>query len=281
MTREHVEREIREAVALLGRRVRRLQLLTPPDLAKRNRSTWRVDADDGATLKARRLESPAAVREQIALREGLDAAFTRALAGHGHVLFEEWVEGRPLDADEAVARAGEAGALLGSVHGRALPEGPHEVATERWRAQAEHDLDVIHAAGALDAEETGILREELARHDPRHARSALIHRDYCAENTLVAPAGRLRVIDNEWFTIDAAGLDLGRTLHRWPLPDAAREAFLAAYADAAGAPPGPLDFWILFAVLWSARARLDQPAARLAVPVAAARHLAAAARART
>jgi len=274
MSMSDLAAQIEAAVRGLGRDVRRVVLLSPPDPRKRGRSTWRVALAEGGSLKARVLESEAAARELVELRAGLEPAFVPALACRGPVLVEQWIEGELLAAGPSAARAAEAGALLGRLHARPVSGAPATVPTDRWRAQAENDLDLVLAAGELEPREARVLRERLARDDPGRAPTALIHRDFCAENMLVDPAGRLHVIDNEWFLVDAVGLDLGRTLHRWPLPPAARDEFLAAYRDSARHDPGPPDFWILFSVLWSARIRLDQPPARRAEPLEAARRIA-------
>ena len=49
------------------------------------------------------------------------------------------------------------------------------------------------------------------------------------ENMLIDPRGRLRIIDNEWFAIDPAGLDLGRSFTRWPMSQGAWGRFRRAY----------------------------------------------------
>jgi hypothetical protein len=83
------------------------------------------------------------------------------------------------------------------------------------------------------------------------------------------------VFDNELIRVGPAGLDLGRSLHRWPMSAARRREFLGAYRANAPRDPGPLDFWVLVSVLWSARVRLDQPAERRAAALGAARRWAA------
>jgi Ser/Thr protein kinase RdoA (MazF antagonist) len=271
-------REVEAAVRAHGLRAARVVPLTVPDPRKRGRSAWRVELAGGGAVKARRLESAAAADELIALRDGLDDAFAPPLGRDGPVLLERWIDGAPLDAAQADARAAEAGALLGRLHARPL-RGEHAAAvstasTAYWRGRAERNLDDLAAAGALPADVVAALREDARRLDPGTARAALVHRDFCAENMVVDAAGRLHVIDNEWFTIDAAGLDLGRTLYRWPMSEAGRCTFLASYRDACACDPGPLDFWHLVAVLWSAGARLDHRPEQRAIPLAAARALA-------
>jgi len=263
MTAPDIVEEMRETTTSLGLRVRRVMPLTLPDPRKRGRSTWRVDLRDGGSLKARRLESAEAAQELVRLRDGLEPAFARVVACRGPVLVEEWIEGEPLAGPTADERAGEAGVLLGRLHRTPITSVPGESRTVDWRAQADGDLDALRAAGALDNDEVDALREELRRHDPGRARGVLIHRDFCAENMLLDGAARLRVIDNEWFTIGPAELDLGRTLQRWPLSGAARREFLDAYRTATGTAHGPLDFWTLIAALLSARARLGQLPDRL------------------
>ena len=66
--------------------------------------------------------------------------------------------------------------------------------------------------------------------------------------------GALWVIDNEWFVLGPAGFDLGRTLNRWWMTAAEREAFLDAYA--ADGVPDAADHWGLVADLFRRAAEM-------------------------
>jgi hypothetical protein len=84
-----------------------------------------------------------------------------------------------------------------------------------------------------------------------------VHGDLCAENMLRDVEGRLRVVDNERLRPGSPAHDCERTRYRWPLPPAARAAFLAAYSrhrdpapDAAETP-----FWGLRTLVQSAHVR--------------------------
>src|SRR5262249_37719541 len=157
---------------------------------------------------------------------------------HGSVVLEAWVDGEPPTAPEAEARAEEAGALLGRLHARSLgPTIPAAVSTQKWIDSADSDLAILADSGALGAAAAARLRAELRRRDPRSARTALIPLDFCAENMLIDMRGELRIIDNELLSINPAGLDLGRTFHRWPMPEAAWRGFLRGYRSAAPSQP--------------------------------------------
>jgi Ser/Thr protein kinase RdoA (MazF antagonist) len=270
-----LRREVEEAAVLLGYRPREVATLTPRQPSKRGRSAHRVELEDGGRCKARVLESAAAVRALLRARAGLEAAFVPALAGHGRVLLEAWVDGEPLSEPAAEARAGEAGALLGRLHAATPASAPPSVSTAHRRRRAEADVAILERAALLSRAEAAALRGALQELDPGIAPTALVHLDFCPENMLLDAAGRLRVFDNELIRVGPAGLDLGRSLHRWPMAAAHRNAFLDAYRAAAPRDSGPIGFWVLVSVLWSARVRLDQPAERQAVALGAVRRWAA------
>jgi Ser/Thr protein kinase RdoA (MazF antagonist) len=271
---EERNREIVEAVDRLGHRIREIVALKPIEPRKRGRSAHRVELEGGGRIKARVLESDAAVQELLRMREGLEPAFVPALAGHGRVLLEAWVEGELLSEHEARSRIGDAGALLGRLHAATPPSAAPSMSTAPRRRQAELGLQSLEEAEKLASREVAALRLSLERLDPGSSPVALVHRDFCAENMLIDDSGRLRVFDNELIELGPAGLDLGRSLHRWPMSVAEQRQFLAAYRSSAPRDPGPIAFWILVAVVWSARVRLDQPPERQAIPLEAARRYA-------
>jgi thiamine kinase-like enzyme len=119
-----------------------------------------------------------------------------------------------------------------------------------------------------------LLEAELARGDPGSARTALVHLDFCPENLVIDPAGSLHLIDNEWLCLDAAGVDLGRSWSRWPLPDAAWQRFLHGYARTGPEAPAALRFWLIAMAARSASIRLAGPEEGLALPLARLRALA-------
>ena len=81
---------------------------------------------------------------------------------------------------------------------------------------------------------------------------------------IVDRAGALRVIDNEWLSLQPAGLDLARTVSRWPMSEAGWRRFLGAYRVHAPADPGPAAFWEVATLAWTARVRLRESAERAA-----------------
>jgi len=264
MSPHDLERDIGHALARHGMTPLRAVLVSPLGERKGVRLAYRVDLQDGRTVKARHFGSEAAAARVFALQTGLDAAFARPLVVSGAVVVEEWIEGTLLGDRDAEAWADEAGGLLGRLHATPLgPDVPRSVSTRAWREAAESDLTLVATAGGLDAGAVAALRGELARRDPGAARTVLLHKDFCAENMLIDRLGRLRVIDNEQLDVAPAGFDLGRTFHRWPMADAAWSRFLRAYRARAPAPPEATGFWKIVASLETTRVFLQRLPARL------------------
>jgi aminoglycoside phosphotransferase (APT) family kinase protein len=267
-----IPQEIATALGEHGMRRRAIEVLSPPEPRKRGRSVYRVELEDGRTVKARLLESADAARRLFDLRARIDDAFTPALGHHGCVLLEAWAEGRPLTGADAGRRAAEAGALLARLHATPLADGA-AIDAEAPRARAARDLETLAAAGALAPADAVRLAATLRRLDPGASPAALIHRDFCAENMLIDPDGRLRVIDNEWLAVGPPGFDLARTRTRWPMASDVWRRFLRAYRAAARRDPGPLELWTIAAVLMTARVRLHGDPGRLGPALEALRRL--------
>jgi hypothetical protein len=262
------DREVRDALDRLGLRTLRLALLSAADPMKRGRSTHRADLEDGSSIKARRLESAEEARRLLELRVGPADRFVRPIAHRGRVLVEPWIEGTGLGAQEAAARAREAGALLGSLHASAFSTPPTRIPTRPWCELAREEIGILGSAGRLSAGEVDNLEDLIHREDPGSSRAALVHCDFRPDNLLVDPRGRLRVVDNEWLRIDPADWDLARTFSLWPMSEPVREQFLTGYRTTAQDDPGSRGFWEVAAALWTLRIRRDDSPARLEGPLA-------------
>lgn len=261
------DREVRDALEELGFPVQRLTWLSATDPMKRGRSTHCAELADGRRLKARRLESADEARRLLELRIEPSGAFVRPIACRGPVLVEPWIQGRPLAAGEAEARAKEAGALLGGLHASA-PGAPEDLATAAWCTLAREEIEGLGTAGRLSAREVAGLLALIRRGDPGRCTAALVHCDFRPDNFLVDDHGRLRVVDNEWLRLDPADWDLARTFSLWRLPEPVREEFLAGYRTAARDEPGARAFWEVVAALWTLRIRREDGPARLEGPLA-------------
>jgi hypothetical protein len=267
--------EIEEALTHFGLRLRGLTPVSPLGTRKGRRRAYRVECEDGRTVKVRQVDSVEDARRLCRLRAGLEEAFAPVLAQHGPVLLEEWIEGVPLSGVDAEARLEEAGALLGRLHARALdPDEPVARSTRGWVSRAMSDLEILATAGKLAPAEVKALRGEILRRDPGEASSAVIHRDFCAENMVIDAGGRLRIIDNEQMHIGPAGFDLGRTYDRWPMTAHAWERFRRGYRGAADEVEA-LGFWKIAAALVGARVRLQRSPHRLDAVLSLLRRFAA------
>jgi Ser/Thr protein kinase RdoA (MazF antagonist) len=270
-----VSRDIEEALEKHGLRARRIALVSPLRDRKGIRFAYRVDTGGGHSVKFRHFGSDEDARRHFELRAGLEATFAPALARYGPVLVEEWVEGVALTGPDRDGRAEEAGAVLGRLHARPLgPDVPSTISTRKWSDGTESDLEILATAGELAPGEAARLRAEIRRRDPMMARAALIHLDFCAENMLIDLRGKLRVIDNELLSINPAGLDLGRTFHRWPMSEGAWSCFFRGYRSSAPSDPEPTGFWRIAAALTGTRVFLQRSPERLDASLALLRRFA-------
>jgi hypothetical protein len=268
--------EIDDALRHAGIRARHIALVSPMGEAKGRRLAYRVEDEAGRAVKLRQFETEAAARMVFELRAGLEPAFAPALRRHGCVIVEAWIEGRALDADEAAARAYEAGALLGRLHACPLPTGAAATArTAPWRDGVESDLAMLAAAGVLPSGVVSSLLQAVGLADPRSAPAARIHLDFCADNMILDAQGALRVIDNEQLTVDSAGLDLARSFCHWPMPHPTWERFGAGYRAAAPGVPAAPAFWRIVAAALGARVYLQRNSPLLARPLEVLRRCAA------
>jgi aminoglycoside phosphotransferase (APT) family kinase protein len=260
--------EIGAALALHGFEAVRGVLLSPLGEKKGRRCAYRIEDEGGKVVKVRLFENAEEARRVFEQRAALEEAFAPAVACHGAVLIEAWVEGVPLVDLDWESWVEPAGALLGRLH--ATPLGAHEppnVSTRRWREGAESDLEILTAAGTIASAEADRLRAELRQRDPGESRTALIHTDFCADNMVIDTRGRLRVIDNEGMAVRPPGFDLARTFQLWPMSKEARVRFRRGYLSSAPMEPEAPGFWRIAAVLLGARIFLKLSATRLEASV--------------
>ena len=262
---EPLDPEIAAALDEFGFRVRRWRRISTIRAAETGRSVFRIDLEDGAILKARRLENATTARELFELRQEAPPGFAPALYCRDAVLLEAWIDGEALTPGSATAEhLTEAAVLLATLHsapsarGRPLPA-PQSTASERESAEAARRH--LAAEGRFSRAESDRVAAELARLDPGHAVVGVVHTDFCGDNMVIDSAGRLHVIDNERMGIGPLGLDVARTWYRWMLPRAAWETFRESYRFRMphdDALPN-FAFWALVATLKSAAlfSRLD------------------------
>jgi aminoglycoside phosphotransferase (APT) family kinase protein len=270
---EPLDVEVVTALEQFGLRARSWRHLSTIRAAGHQRSVFRVDLTDGQVLKARRLEDEATARRLFEIRQEAPSGFALVLHCHGAVVIEAWIEGEDIGQRPATTRhLIEAATLLASLHatphvlGRPLPATQNTV-TER--ESAEHARMRLAADGHLSHAESEAIGAALEQLDPEEALLGLVHTDFCGENMVIDPDGRLHIIDNERMGLGALGLDVARTWYRWMLPPPAWECFRINY-KARMAHEDALQhfaFWALVATLKSAvlRLLLDPGRAQVAI----------------
>jgi hypothetical protein len=246
----------------------------------RRRRTLRAVTANGRSLKVRYSSRPTRVRVAVSLRAGLaNDWLPKILLVKRRVVVEEWIEGVSLThLPLTEARLGFAADLLGALHAT------REVG--RWRLpvsrrvrplvrRAERHLARLAAAAVIDDTERYRITRALARFAPEHALAGLTHDDFCAENLVEDPSGRLFAVDNEHMRIGFLEFDLARTWYRWPMSAQDWQRFEDRYASWCG----PVDrervpFWRLAAVMSGAYVRLTRlGGARLGDPLGRLREL--------
>jgi Phosphotransferase enzyme family len=266
----------------LGTSVVRAECISPLLSARARKRCYRLDLADGRTVKLRRSSSDREARQYTDLIVALgDSRLARVLGRRGDLTLEEWVPGITLDKlAVSPAHLVASGELLGTLHAtRRLGTMtlPREVSTGPLRHQLESDLRKVLGLGAVTGDVGSRVRAAVARHDPRTARTGILHTDLCPENLVQDPGGTIRAIDNEGMRIGATGFDLARVWYRWPMPDAEWRTYLAAYARHCD-PTSVIEhfpFWQLAAVLQSACLRLTRRTPNVHVPLERLRALAA------
>lgn len=229
---------------------------------------------EGKPLKVRSFPTADAAMAMVHLRGqiGEHPGFACVLAWNDTLVLEEWVEGMGLTGPTvSPAQAGAAGALLADLHRLPLPLGqPAEAPVQPLLEQCLTRLRELTYSDALPAAVANRLAEELQARPPRMAWQGLLHFDFCGENLVWREGRGVVSIDNERLRIGPVACDIGRSMARWPLSPAAREAFLAGYRSSGG--PAESDhhaFWLLMAHVSSAWFRVRHDQANAALPLQA------------
>ena len=226
------------------------------------RATLKLVLEDGRAVKVRRYARPARARRAARLLGLLCLDhLPRVLLFAGRVMVEEWIDGLALShLSLSEERLGQAANLLGCLHGTRMMAGrPLFVpqCTRPLRRRAERQLVGLVAAGAIRDYERRLVFQGLARFAPERAVVGLTHHDFCAENLVEDPHGRIFAVDNEHMRVGFIEFDLARTWYRWPMPQGAWGRFLDHYTVVRGAE---LDlrawpFWQMAALVYGAHVR--------------------------
>jgi phosphotransferase family enzyme len=238
--------------------------------ARTDRATFRIVLQDGRVVKARRMRrARKADRFARIIRALAHESLPAPLLVDGRVTIEAWIDGAivatlPLD-HERLMRAAD---LLASIH---VPDGarPRGRAPSDVVASTRRRLANLAARGALARDEVRDALHLLQRLAPPAADLGITHNDFCAENLVEMPGGRLVVVDNEGLRQGFLDYDVARTWYRWSMSDAQWGAFVARYRSwrTGGIPDDHARFWRMAAVVKSAHLRAARDTADAFVPI--------------
>jgi aminoglycoside phosphotransferase (APT) family kinase protein len=245
----------------------------------RKRAAFAVEFADGTKLKARRLKSAQRADAVVRLRDAIGAGFAPILARRGDAMLLEWVEGRTLASLESIP--GEllrrCGRMLGALHRlpcESLPDGTSESPGELL-AKLERDMDLVRSAQLVDPD---LSRRALAGADanrPEEPTLGIVHKDFCAENIVLASDGSLVCVDEATLSTGPHDLDLARTWYRWPMQARDSAHFAGGYQEhrSLGGFLRHFRFWATCVLVGSAATRLRSASPGAQAPVERLRQL--------
>jgi aminoglycoside phosphotransferase (APT) family kinase protein len=208
-----------------------------------DRAAFRVELEDGTSIKARRFKSEAAVL-QLQLLEGWSGVGLPAiLAAEGRSALVEWVEGEDFDARPRAAQDYEScGDLLGRLHtfspagGRGdrrpapAPRRSKTPATVTgWRTKVVEWSRRLAEGDRITLKEARGVVSRLDTAAPLTVEVGPTHLDYSAGNLVLDRNGNPVAIDNETISLGPLDLDLAICERRWPMEDWQRAAFERGY----------------------------------------------------
>ena len=259
--------------------LRKLTAITALPSPVRKRAAFAVEFADGTKLKARRLKSAQRADTVVRLRGVVGAGFAPILARRGDAMLLEWVEGRSLASLEAIACdvLRRCGRMLGALHRlpcEPLPNGTSARPAELF-AKLERDAELVVAARLLDPE---LARRALADADanrPGEPTLGIIHKDFCAENIVLAPDGALVCVDDATLSTGPHDLDLARTWYRWPMQARESAHFTGGYQEQRSLAGflRHFRFWATCVLVGSAATRLRSAASGALAPIERLRQL--------
>jgi hypothetical protein len=268
--------DILEALTGIGGEPIDAEVITGLPAAGTDRATFRIVLRDGRVVKARRLRRAKKAERFAGIVQALaHESLPPPLRVDGRITIEAWVDGAivatlPL-ADDRLVRAAD---LLGRLH---VPAGTHPSrrTTRVVVTSTRRRLTNLGTRGALARDEIRAALRLVERLAPATADVGITHNDFCAENLVELPGGRLVVVDNEGIRRGFLDYDVARTWYRWPMSEAQWQVFVARYrsyrshqSGRAGAPDGDHErFWRVAAVVKSAHLRAAHRAAGALAPI--------------
>jgi hypothetical protein len=192
---------------------------------------FRLEMADRRRLKWYECDSPARAREVVRASAALErhgVGVPAVVATWRHTVVAAWVEGVPLASLGSIRVAEGLAAFQGALHA-ASPGAP---ASRRFRHLAWLLARLRRtAAGHLTPPAIAHVEALFSACQPRGLRTRIVHPDLTPENVIVAPDGRLVVVDNEFLAIGTGfELDVVNTAHSVGSGEPA-DGYLARYAS--------------------------------------------------
>ena len=231
-------RDLEQAVEKVGRLARIVPITGLPS-PFREMVTFRLHFADGLILKGRRLSSAAHAGRMHQIVGALpEKGMPNVVATHGVAVLEEWVRGTALRAGRVSPdESRRCGGLLGSIHAAHVPTSLAHTAYDSGRALVQRRRDRLLSqlrelieGGVVSSEFASQLVDIAALAAPDLADVGFLHGDFCPENIIRDPAGRLWCVDNATVSLDAHDLDLSRTVYRWQMTPIETVNFFDGYS---------------------------------------------------
>jgi len=199
----------------------------------------------------------------------------RIVSSHGCGLLIEFVQGRRLQRHDQGPRLLEwCGAVQGQIH-TTDTDGLDLISWTPIIVEAselEAGIEDLIGRGALEqamGDDLLALATGEASLPAAGGDRGVIHRDFCAENILLEPSGRIHIVDNETVDVGPFDYDLARTWYRWPMGLRERAAYWKGYARYRDPSSFASSFarWAVTVLVESALFRLELGTPKFAVPL--------------
>jgi Ser/Thr protein kinase RdoA (MazF antagonist) len=225
--------ELTRLVDRQGLRVSRIVPVTSVASPIADRAAFRVELEDGTSIKARRFKSAdGAAAQQRLLGRWSGAGFPAILAADGRAMLLEWVDGESFAARPRAASAFQAcGELLGRLHtfSPVGGDGGPASAVADWRTRVLDWTRRLRERDLLSAGEAASTISLLDATAPAVVEIGPAHLDFSAANLILDRNGKPVAIDNETIALAPLDLDLAICESRWPMQPWQRAAFELGY----------------------------------------------------
>jgi len=261
-------RDILQAISNLGGTIDAVEEITRLRAPGNRHACFKLELQDGRTVKARRFKSVGKHESVTVLYPALKGLpFSRLLAVHGAATIGEWVPGAPVEpGDVSHELTRSLVTILGNLHCRKAPcefASANTRSVDGYSVRLRDQLAVLVSNGHIKSHDATTLIDLAVKSQPPNSAKGIIHTDFHPRNMTMKQNDEVWMIDNEGIRLGALDYDIARCWRQWPMTREQRDIFCEAYSSFRSLDlflPHQ-EFWSICTLVQSARihARFRQP----------------------